>query len=1399
MTALPNDICTYADFFTVDEGYYPEINESSIKDPKNKWQATFPHADIVKLLKSTERMLSRLEKKSLWIEGAYGTGKSRVMWLLRNLLTCTEEEFVDYFDAYENLRGEVDLRTRLQTIRKGKIVTATRYATGDITSTKKLIYAVFDSLTAALRKSGCKFDGTKTLRGKIAHWLEADAANLELFRAKILKPEYQFSTQLVSRSAEEIIERLKNPNAHVDDLVEQILQLGDNEGIRAFDINMTELIDWITEVIAENNLRAIVFFWDEFSKFFANNRHNLDEFQRLAELSNIAPFYFVIATHESDNLSNAGDKSFRTVADRFIPRNITMPDNIAFELIGHALKVNPLAKKNWRRYVATLMERTDTPRKAVMKLIKATDDKIIADLLPLHPMTALLLKNLATYFASNQRSVFNFIKNSEPNVKAFQYFIATKSPEDGDLLTVDGLWNFFYESGTDSSGGLIGKMNLPESIRTILDTYSLNKRDLTEEEQTVLKAILLFQSMDQASHGNVELFHPTEKNIELAFAGVETFENGRAVNIANDLADKEIVYKKKDQAGTFAAKATSINLAEIERIRKTLLEKKKTIDLVADADLLSTITLTPALKERYLLHAVTVDNFTSTLSQIISGKPDYHINCAICFARNAEERFTIKELLGGALNDTKNNRLAFIDASTNFINDNVFDAWLDATAREKYHRATNPDLANECKSESESHLKNWRDALEIGSFVFYPALNHAAKRKGVTYWNIDKLRFPMLDNVQQLFEFSFDNVRIPDTLFASGYLKRLAEAGIRREEYSMFKTGSAATIFGNIWIENVKYWRTYPSLRLSRLKIELDAMIKSAIAANSRISFDDIIGYLVTRGFMPVNVYAVIIGFLLKEYGAEPYRVSSGNDTNIGATMNIQKLAECIGESMKPGKNHRPKYLEILSPNQKKFIEFVAVILNLPEESSVERSANQLRTKLKSLRYPFWCYVAIAKENYKDFLRLLTEIANLKQTISIAAMAEQAGQFLTDNPKSFLELKDLLTAESGRAFFTDFVRAFDNGALIDTAKIIGVRDVVGECLRRADVGENFWRHDMELEKENLQSLAAEFKIVALSRKFGVVKNSFSDCLKGWRELCRLKLKVPHDLLADYFPSLQNFFKLLYEIVQRGELSGDHRELFLRFLTDNAVEIAEVMTNVFARVRREYSQLPNLTAAEMEELFTSLPRSSFTDLRSTYRKNLTDKANDILQKQSRRELLKLWRELTGTDSPGEWSRLHRTPIMIMIPKKENTKAVADIFNCINSKATDSKILKTAIDYLNRRPDYFAALNDSAQIESAFRETFIGEKYSVLLEDNDELRAELSAHLTSDAHQWYPNIRATAVIEDFAKKKYYDGGAYDKVSARVMRMSDSEAKQLLISLLDKNYEVGLKLLREGVHYD
>ncbi len=49
------------------------------------------------------------------------------------------------------------------------------------------------------------------------------------------------------------------------------------------------------------------------------------------------------------------------------------------------------------------------------------DDKDLAGILPIHPYTAVLLKYIAASFDSNQRSMFDFIKNDRGEDKISVY------------------------------------------------------------------------------------------------------------------------------------------------------------------------------------------------------------------------------------------------------------------------------------------------------------------------------------------------------------------------------------------------------------------------------------------------------------------------------------------------------------------------------------------------------------------------------------------------------------------------------------------------------------------------------------------------------------------------------------------------------------------------------------------------------------------------------------------------------------------------------------------------------------------------------------------------------------------------------------------------------------------
>lgn len=1021
-------------------------------------------------------------------------------------------------------------------------------------------------------------------------------------------------------------------------------------------------------------------------------------------------------------------------------------------------------------------------------------------ILPIHPIAALLLKNISTYFASNQRSMFNFIKNNDPNIDAFQNFIATKSPGNGDLLTFDYLWNFFYESGTDEHGGGVGRMNLSPSIRQVLDSYELNKDNLNLDEQAVLKTVLLFQAVNMAGHGDVEIFLPSEKNLELSFAGTENLDDGKALLVAQNLVRKDILYKKPGDIETFAVMSLSGDLGAVEKLKREISDNVRTENLVADAGLIEHIEtgLTPAQKFRCELIPVTVNNFTSTIKRITNERETFKLKIVVSFARNESERDKILELTGKAISDPRYNKLVLLDASSNLMNGENFKCWVEYSANEKYWRGKDNSLAEKMKRNAGDCLKEWQSTFENGSFVYCPAVkNDDEERKRISRQSLLQINEELRNNVNRLYKYSFDHVNVAGTLFATTNLTKLSEAGIREETFSMLRQDSVKTVLGDVWKISGKYWEVYPDLNISRLKTELDNFIKEKIEKNVRVSFDDIFNFLIERGFMPANIYAFLTGFLLKEYVKDPYRYSAGIDGSVGGAMTEKKMSECIGEAMKnvvtPIRNYRPKYIEIMSKNQQRFMDFSKFVFGVSEDVSVEQSAQKLRIKLKDLTYPFWCYVDASEPEYKEFLKLISQIANSRESVGgISALAESAGRFLNSEPAAVHDLKLFLTPQKGREIFTEFLKKFEGGIIFETAEKIGVADVVSECQRRVSGGDAIWLSDKETAEEDLKKFIVDYKIVAESQKFGIEEKSLNACVSKWRDCCKFNIKIPADTMGNYYAPLKDFFDVLKNIAERGEIPQVKRNFFLSQLVENASTIRAAIFEPLKVLREKYAyHLEGLSEEEISDIYQRLPIDSFKYSQGNFIKTLTGLAQKTRERQFKSQLLKLWREVARNKLPHEWSKVNRTPISAMVPENEET-AAQKIFRTVESNSPTENEVKFATDYLSKRPAYFADLNNPDKIEDAFRKKIVGE-YCEFLSDNNEIRNLLETKFSGEIYDWYPNVRVNKIINEFAKNKYYNGGGYDKVTERVMRMSDEEAKNLLIDLLDKNYEVGLKLLK------
>ena len=162
----------YCEYFDVNETYFPCIDESAINTGEVDWNSTYPHETFIGLLGSVDKMLGGTTKRSIWIHGAYGTGKSRCVYALKRILEVPEEDVRAYWDRYEPLKKNTALLEKLLGHKEHGIVTAYRYASGSITSPQQLFLAVQESVRAALDNIPDAYKGENTLKESVITWLE---------------------------------------------------------------------------------------------------------------------------------------------------------------------------------------------------------------------------------------------------------------------------------------------------------------------------------------------------------------------------------------------------------------------------------------------------------------------------------------------------------------------------------------------------------------------------------------------------------------------------------------------------------------------------------------------------------------------------------------------------------------------------------------------------------------------------------------------------------------------------------------------------------------------------------------------------------------------------------------------------------------------------------------------------------------------------------------------------------------------------------------------------------------------------------------------------------------------------------------------------------------------------
>lgn len=1375
----------YSEYFDVNESYFPCIDESAIKAGAS-WESTYPHDTFISLLNNIEKMLSGSTKRSVWIHGAYGTGKSQCAYALKRILEVPEQEVRGYWAKYEALEKHTPILEKLIGHKERGIVTAYRYASGSISNPQQLFLAVQESVKAALVKSNLQYTGNKTLKEAVVAWME-EPAQKAFVNALLQKPKW-FSTFSQS-SVDEIINTL-NKKEDVSELMDNIFKMAAEEGITALSLNADILREWLLDVIQQNNTK-IVLIWDEFSDFFRQNKHALGEFQKIVSICQEAPFYFVIVTHPITSLSS-NDDSWKIVQQRFDLSEITLPDNIAFDLIGAAFSVKDAAKASWNEITDDLDARVVDAKNAIMKAANISKPKVMRNILPIHPVAALVLKNIASAFQSNQRSMFDFIKTGDKDVHAFQWFIENYSPmDDNPLLTVDMLWDFFYEKG---------KNYLTSDIKLILDTFG-QQTMLNERERTVLKTILILQAIDQRLGGQLAILKPTEQNLCYAFQGIDEYESA-CKGLAKGLVDKGVLILTPiaDGKKVYSTSVLAGDGAKIEGYKNDIRKASSTLKLVQEGQSISTaLSLTPALRLRYAINpdigslpVVTIADFTKVMEALKNKDLDWHFYAVLAVAKDEDEALRFRSIIKEKIADEEYKNIAVIDALSTPLGLQALEEYVEYSAMSQYYSGNNNQQSKDNARKAKEVLeREWKNRIHDGNFIVYTYGN----QEGEKATGANAVHTILQTNVLNRFRYALDFTKgLSESQLKLTQAKQVAKYGILNGEVNgLIKGVEKSSILSLVWNRD-KYWRVdeWQQLPIVVIKNAVDKMINDAfVNQNGKVSIDEIYNYLESEfGFAPSNLSAFIAGFLLKEYSSDPYRCT--NAEGFTESMTSEKLAEMIGNYVNITKKPKPTYIVRMTEAEKAFYDLTEEAWGITANScsSPAQASGLILAKMREFAYPVWCLEDVDTAGVFDIVKKYLKLVQSKDN-ETHNIANEIGKIAIQRPSLAMNLKNLLNAENCKKGMLSFLERFEKGKLLSLADEINAKNALLSDIKKLfNVQYSALWNDSTGEDE-IKKLITEYDVVKQTNiLLNVSASTIDEAFKYWRDTLKF-IGFSCEAIRHKKPIFDRFFSYLLKIANRDELLPDGMKNFLDELKNNSAGIRDLLNNklsVFAEVYAPY--LEGFTLDEIEKIRDSITYELFIATETQSNQYVKTAAEKYKRDQIKGQLFDLWKRKTKSKNPKDWSFKYSMPILACIDDALYDGAKR-IFSIMNSYTQSEKEIKDALEFV-QNATFFDKLSDESYRNACFVESVIGE-YKTLLTDVERLRDAL-AETSVEPYDWIDSPVIKNKIKALAEAEYNAGGS-DKALGVIDEMSDAELKAKLKELVQKDIELGIKIIVNG----
>ena len=1384
----------YSNYLEVNPLFESVVDIGADQRNPHLWQEYIVGEDMIKLVEYLCQSLGNEApdlRRSFWVHGSYGTGKSYAAIFVKHLLE-EHPEIVDAFLASHQMLSPY--RTRFMKCRRNGdyLVIWKTGCTGIRSGDMMLLEAEKSVREALIAKFGDKADlGNGSLLNAVKVKLNDEKINWEyVLENTTLGDDYATVDELRGKVNAGDLKALQ----HTAAIIRQ-------NGWGLVD-NLETFKAWITEIIDANGLSksGIFFIWDEFTEY-VNHSDDHTVMQQISEFCKVKPFFMMYVVHRSDEMVDSmGKDRYQMITNRFHTAEFHISADASYDLIAGSFGPRLGMDEHWKE-----------ERKAVVKEIKpylpdmaGLDDKIsesIEYLCPMHPMSIKLLARVAESYAAAQRTLFRFMKDQSVPDQGFIGYINKYGPYDqAKWLTPEWLWDYFFTRESDFSDK---DTKAAEFIRHFEESRSLVESD--ENTFRVFKIAMLLLAVMSSTKG----VYGGVKSQGGISATVECLKNCLAGTMTPKMVDDKLQILEddklmnRDEHGGVTRLQLPFKAVSGEEFDKRYASNDKKFSryqMFARDGIFSSAFERRAMDENDPMskriktvvccaETLSIKNRLDEIDKELDKAP-YKFGLLLVTVKDDTQALSIQGELERRAQEG-NERLIIALIRTAFTDDKRKEWLTRLTRMEMASEASQTASANSYKIEMEQIVATWVNQAVSGSKI---TAWHGTQVFNNLY-GMAQLRKTIDNNVlQTLFPFAPESIIITSTAY-KGCSDPAVLAGVSR-------VGKSEPMKSIIMALKSSGVLDVPSIH-DLAQIDGNKNVKSIAAVahlveeqmmSGKVVLSDLWDQLQRKpfGYYDTIACGILLGFVFSFYKDSTFSwTDNAQSTHVlgEGTLKTMVLNMCKGKMT-------TDYLSAGTVVFQNFRDYAKSFFGLSDvqvanETECWRNIREAITKSGS---PLWTlkYLddgAYINANYKEStLKVVTELQNfVMQEHDREPIMSEVLKLMTGHGK----VKSILQkAFHDKVILASAFRRFLFEASPDLKAISEKLNLQPEPLndKLHQVMQGFiYTWTEEQVKEKLASVVQEY--IYLDALNGIIGKECHDVSEARKELAnvfkffRISMEAVEKLNLPWFDALRILCKVAGEGIAQETLEMQSKEIeVIRQYGKDAMSALRDAKPVLSEILADRGL--ECTKEELETIYQGLKEMTYDTTIGQFENVLQSQTAKISMARNRVLLLSKWTTLTGEETVKSWCVTHKAPIQWIVPK-ECLKAILTVIDVQQNARIMDQQVQSAIQVLDTLD--VGLMTDDRKIEAALINT-IGIEYKEIWQaERDVLISKARMKNGADMSTW--TVTELISVQHMLKEAMKEKAKKEKLAATkisVKNMKETELRNRIAVFLDQHPE-------------